>query len=232
MKLLYCIFAVFFFTTANAELVVDDISGYPPGQSKEFTSIWSNDFEVCVKAQNSDTDFRQEQCSKHGCLKITNKENGATKQSHGRTLVKKYSGIDTLSFSVSHEYENIENLRVSVFNPKYILDEVFTLQPGEIKEYSVESDTPLFIGAGIQVENLNSLYEACAKTKDGRSCLRMEYPGIFESWSWTTTTSGIHKTLKPSKNGQIKFRVINNYPINIDLRVTTGDPKPDTCYGP
>ena len=81
--------------------------------------------------------------------------------------------------------------------------------------------------ADIPVKNLTRLIEAC---KPKSNCLKVEFYDInFKSWSWVSSNSGVGKTLKPDANGEITFRVVNEYPMPVNIRATAADVKPKSC---
>lgn len=215
---------------AHAEVLMKDQHSYKPGERKAFTLNWKKALALCVKIPTADHRSLAKQCSKRGgCLRLSDKTHHRSYGYDSHIITVDYDSIEggKLNFSVSNEYDNPQEISVTAFNPNLLVDERFKLASGKTKALKVKSDKDLAVFAQIPVKNANPLTEAC---KPKSNCLKIEfYDKNLKSWSWAASTSGIGKTLSPDENGEIAFKVVNEYPIAINVRATAGDIKPKSC---
>lgn len=212
------------------ETILNDSQSYKPGEKKVFSLDWSKALQLCIKIPNTNRKILKKQCSKPGgCLNVSDKTNSRSYGYNRHIITVDYDEIKggKLDFVVSNRFDVPHNIDVIAFNPNYQIDETFDLPASKSKEFKASSTKPLAIFASIQVDNSNPLDEACSPKS---SCLKVEYyDSSFKSWLWVASNSGVGKTLPPDENGEIKFRVVNAYPMSINVRVTASDIKPKTC---
>lgn len=230
MKLLIASLLIATSALARAEVIMKDLHTYKPGERKAFTLNWTNALQLCVKIPAADHRSLRKQCSKRGgCLRLSDKTNHRSYGYDRHIITVDYDSIKggKLNFAVSNEYDGPHDIAVTAFNPNLVVDESFKLPSGKTKTFKVKSARSLAVFARIPVRNVNPLVKACEPKSN---CLKIEfYDENLKSWSWAASTSGVGKTLSPDKNGEIAFRVVNEYPMAIDVQATAGDIKPASC---
>ena len=230
MKLLLATLMVITSTLTHAEVIMEDIHDYKSGETKVFSLDWDKELELCIKIPEADRNSLKQQCSKRGgCLRLSDKTNN---KSYGYTrhiITVNYEKIEggKLDFTVSNKFDSLQQISVTAFNPNFLINNNFDLSPGNVEEFKVKSEKELAVFADIPVKNVTRLIEAC---KPKSNCLKVEfYDTNIKSWSWVSSNSGVGKTLKPDANSEIAFRVVNEYPMPVNIRATAADVKPRSC---
>jgi hypothetical protein len=219
---------------SHAESILQESHNYEPGEDRKYSLDWASALQLCVKIPKADHKQLKTQCSKRGgCLRISDKTNGRSYGYNRHIVTVNYDEVQggTLDFVVSNEFDTPQNIEVTAFNPNYRIDEVFDMLPGARKEFVASSNEALAVFARIQVDNVKALVAAC---RSNRACLKVEYyddsrKSWSKSWSWVASNSGVGKTLSPDEKSQVRFRVVNDYPMGISVRATASDIKPKTC---
>ena len=230
MKYYIVILAAIISGASHAEIILENSHSYKSGEKKVFSLDWSTALQLCIKIPGADRELLKKQCSvRGGCLSISDRTHNQGYGYNRHIVTIEYDEIEggKLDFSVSNKFDTLQNIDVTAFNPNHQIDEIFDLPSGSRKEFKVNSNVELAVFSRIQVDNVNPLDEACSPKQN---CLKLEYfDNTLKSWLWVASNGGVGTTLPPDENDEIIFRVLNEYPMSINVRATASDIEPKSC---
>ncbi len=215
--------------SVSAQTPLDVIDTFAPGAKREY-GVDGINLRVCAKIANASTEILEQQCgSKFGdCINITNVQFLSESVSWNRKRISAdYITVPegNLKFQVINNTDHPHEIQVTAYNPDYRINELYEFLSKQTRIFSFESETPLYVYAGIALEHQASLINRCNR-KFG--CIKVE---DFRVDKWVSQSSGLGlgQKLSPDKNGLVRLKVTNDYTVPAMITIYARIPDVGAC---